>query len=67
MKAYKDMSREELLTLKADLEEEFKKAEAMGLSLNMARDKPGASQLALSMPMLDVINSGADIGSSTVE
>ncbi len=61
MKAYKDMSREELLTLKVDLEEEFKKAEAMGLSLNMARGKPGASQLALSMPMLDVINSGADM------
>ena len=58
MKAYQDMSREELLTLKAGLEEEYKTAEAKGLSLNMARGKPGASQLALSMPMLDVINSG---------
>jgi DNA-binding transcriptional MocR family regulator len=27
----------------------------------MARGKPGASQLALSMPMLDVINSGSDM------
>jgi DNA-binding transcriptional MocR family regulator len=35
--------------------------EAKGLSLNMARGKPGASQLALSMPMLDVINSGSDM------
>lgn len=61
MKAYKDMSREELLTLKASLEEEFKTEEAKGLSLNMARGKPGASQLALSMPMLDVINSQADM------
>lgn len=61
MKAYKDMTREELFALKADLEEEFRKAEAMGLSLNMARGKPGASQLALSMPMLDVINSQADM------
>ena len=61
MKAYQDMSREELLTLKAGLEEEYKTAEAKGLSLNMARGKPGASQLALSMPMLDVINSGADM------
>jgi len=61
MKAYKDMSREELLTLKAALEEEFKTEASKGLNLNMARGKPGASQLALSMPMLDVINSGADM------
>jgi DNA-binding transcriptional MocR family regulator len=61
MKAYKDMSREELLSLKAALEEEYKTAEAKGLSLNMARGKPGASQLALSMPMLDVFNSQSDM------
>lgn len=61
MKAYKDMSREELLSLKAALEEEYKTAEAKGLSLNMARGKPGASQLALSMPMLDVVNSTSDM------
>jgi DNA-binding transcriptional MocR family regulator len=61
MKAYKDRNRDELLTLKAALEEEFKVEEAKGLSLNMARGKPGASQLALSMPMLDVINSGSDM------
>ena len=61
MKAYKDMNRDELLTLKTGLEAEFKKAKEMNLSLNMARGKPGASQLALSMPMLDVINSQADM------
>ena len=61
MKAYSDMGRDELLTLKAGLEEKFKTEEAKGLSLNMARGKPGASQLALSMPMLDVINSKSDM------
>ena len=61
MKAYKDMSRDELLALKRSLEEEFKTEEAQGLSLNMARGKPGASQLAISMPMLDVINSSSDM------
>ncbi|MDE6169440.1 MAG: aminotransferase, partial [Acetatifactor sp.] len=61
MKAYKNMSRDELLTLKQSLEEEFKTEEAKGLSLNMARGKPGASQLALSMPMLDAINSSSDM------
>jgi DNA-binding transcriptional MocR family regulator len=61
MKAYKNMSREELLTLQTQLEKQFQEEEAKGLSLNMARGKPGASQLALSMPMLDVINSGSDM------
>jgi DNA-binding transcriptional MocR family regulator len=55
------MSRDELMTLKASLEEEFKTEEAKGLSLNMARGKPGASQLALSMGMLDTINSASDM------
>lgn len=41
MKSYMQMSREELLSLKASLEEEFKTEEAKGLSLNMARGKPG--------------------------
>lgn len=61
MKAYKDMSKDELLSLKAALEEEYKTAEAKGLSLNMARGKPGASQLALSMHMLDAVNSTSDM------
>lgn len=61
MKAYKDMSKDELLTVKAALEEEYKTLEAKGLNLNMARGKPGFSQLALSMPMLNVINSDSDM------
>ena len=51
MKKYKDMSKDELLTLKAALLEEYKEEQAKGLSLNMARGKPGFSQLALSMGM----------------
>ena len=61
MKAYKEMDREGLLTVKAALEEEYKTIESQGLTLNMARGKPGFSQLALSMPMLDVINSESDM------
>lgn len=61
MKDYKDMDRSELLELKADLEEQYKTEEAKGLSLNMARGKPGASQLKLSMPMLDAINGQSDM------
>ena len=61
MKKYKDMSKDELLTLKAALLEEYKEEQAKGLSLNMARGKPGFSQLALSMGMLDEINSSSDM------
>ena len=61
MKAYKDFTKDELLTLKAALEEEYKTLEAKALSLNMARGKPGFSQLELCMPMLDVVNSSSDM------
>lgn len=61
MKAYKDLTKDELLTLKAALEEEYKTMEAKGLNLNMARGKPGFSQLELCMPMLDVVNSSSDM------
>lgn len=61
MKPYMQMDRDELLAQKAELDEAFKTEEAKGLSLNMARGKPGASQLALSMPMLDVINGHSDM------
>ena len=61
MKPYKEMSKDELLTLKAALEEEYKTLEAKSLNLNMARGKPGFSQLDIAMPMLDVINSSSDM------
>ena len=61
MKAYKDMSRDELLSLKASLLEQYKTEEAKGLSLNMARGKPGATQPAISMPLLDEIHSKSDM------
>ena len=61
MKAYVDMDHNELLSLKASLEEKFKTEHAKGLSLNMARGKPGVSQLAISMPMLDVVNKDSDM------
>ena len=61
MKAYKDLTKNELLTLKSALEEEYKTMEAKGLNLNMARGKPGISQLALSMPMLNVLSGDSDM------
>lgn len=61
MKAYAEMNQEELFALKAELDEQFKTEEAKGHSLNMARGKPGVSQLSLSMPMLNVINIDSDM------
>ena len=61
MKPYKELSKNELLTIKAALEEEYKTMEAKVLKLNMARGKPGFTQLDLCKPMLDIINSASDM------
>lgn len=61
MKKYQELTREELLVLKEQLTAEYEEAKAKGLKLDMSRGKPGASQLVLSMPMLDVINSTSDM------
>lgn len=60
-KAYQDLSREELLELQSQLSEEYEKAKAKGLSLNMSRGKPAADQLDLGMDFLDVLNSESDM------
>ena len=61
MKTYAEMNEQELFALKAELDEQFKTEETKGHSLNMARGKPGVSQLSLSMPMLNVINIDSDM------
>lgn len=61
MTAYKDLSKEELLALKADLTAKYKEFQSMDLSLNMARGKPSVDQLNLSMGMMDVLSSEMDL------
>ncbi len=61
MKKYQELTREELFELKEQLMAEYEDAKGKGLKLDMSRGKPGASQLMLSMPMLDVINSASDM------
>lgn len=60
MLPYSEMPREELEARLHGLEEEYARHCAKGLSLNMARGKPGAEQLALSLPMMDILPSSAD-------
>lgn len=57
MPTYAEMGKEELTILKAALTEEYETYCAQGLSLNMARGKPGKDQLDLSMPLLDILSS----------
>ena len=60
MKTYQEFNREELQQEKELLLKKYKEYQDLHLNLNMARGKPGADQLALSMPMLDVLNSESD-------
>ena len=45
MKSYKELTENELLELKNDLEEEYKEAASKGLKLDMSRGKPSLAQL----------------------
>ena len=64
MKAYKNLSKAELETLQKELQVKYDTIKASGISLDMSRGKPGADQLDLSAPMLDVLNSESDFKSS---
>ena len=51
MKPYREMSKEELASLKEQLTAVYKEYQGKNLSLNMARGKPSPAQLDLSLPM----------------
>ena len=65
MKKYSDMSREELLALKAQLDKEYADIKAQGLALDMSRGKPAVDQLDLSMGLMDVLSSDSDLKCET--
>ncbi|MGN0278694.1 MAG: aminotransferase class I/II-fold pyridoxal phosphate-dependent enzyme [Lachnospiraceae bacterium] len=61
MKPYKEMSKEELVSLKAELEKAFEDAKGKGLKLDMSRGKPTPAQLDMVMDIMDVLNSDSDM------
>ena len=61
MKKYTEMTKAELREELDALEQEYKKYSYHPLSLNMARGKPSPEQLDLSMGMMDVLSSKADL------
>ncbi|MEE1243471.1 aminotransferase class I/II-fold pyridoxal phosphate-dependent enzyme [Frisingicoccus sp.] len=65
MKAYAEMSKDELLALKCELEKSYKEFKDQGLSLDMSRGKPCTEQMDLAMGMMDVFHSKADLTSAS--
>ena len=61
MKKYTELTKEELLALKKELEAKYKEYQAKDLKLNMARGKPCVEQLNLSMGMMDVLGADSDL------
>lgn len=52
-----DMSKDQLISLKSELEEQYNNFKSLKLSLDMSRGKPSKDQLELSMDMMNVLNS----------
>ena len=63
MAQYKQLSKEELLSLKGELEKKYEDFKSLGLALDMSRGKPNKDQLDLSNEVLDVFNSTSDVKS----
>ncbi len=61
MKAYTEMTREELKEEFALMTKAYKRFQAMDLNLNMSRGKPCREQLDLSMGLMDALNSEEDL------
>lgn len=57
MKPYKEMSREELSSLKEELQGKFEEAKAKGLKLDMSRGKQSTAQLDMTMSIMNVFDS----------
>lgn len=60
MKAYSELTKEELLQLQNELYKAYEEAKKKGLKLDMSRGKPSVEQLNISMDVLDTIDSKSD-------
>ncbi|MBE6631645.1 MAG: aminotransferase class I/II-fold pyridoxal phosphate-dependent enzyme [Ruminococcaceae bacterium] len=61
VKQYSEMTNEELLSLKAELDKEYADYKAMGLKLNMSRGKPCDAQVEMSMGIMDALDSKSEL------
>lgn len=61
--SYQQMSKEELIVLKRELDEKYKEIKAQGLKLDMSRGKPSITQLDIAMGMMDIFDGHSDMRS----
>lgn len=61
MKAYQELSKDELLALRAELEAAYEDARGKGLKLDMSRGKPAVSQLDMAMDFMDALDSRSNM------
>ena len=64
---YQQMSDAELASAITELKTEVAEVKAKNLKLDMARGKPSPSQVDISRPMLDILNSSSDLHDGTVD
>ena len=61
MKAYQELSKSELESLKEQLQKAYEDAKGKGLKLDMSRGKPSPAQLDLGLEILDVLRSDSSM------
>ena len=59
MESYQNLSKEQLLALKSELEASYEEKKALNLRLDMSRGKPSPSQLDVSLGLMDALNSNS--------
>ena len=59
MESYQNLSKEQLLALKSELEASYEEKKAWNLQLDMSRGKPSPSQLDVSLGLMDALNSNS--------
>ena len=64
MRAYQELSKAELLSLKEELEKAYEEEKGKGLKLDMSRGKPSVAQLDMVMDIFNVLNSDSDMTST---
>ena len=61
MKSYKEMNKEELISLKAELEKQFEEAKGKGLKLDMSRGKQSTAQLDMTMGVIGTLDPDSEL------
>lgn len=61
MKSYKEMSKEELVSLKAELDKQFEEVKSKGIKLDMSRGKQSTAQLDMTMDIMDALDSESSL------